>query len=237
MSDNPFGFNLPPNPGLPPNVIRPSLASKLGLFIPPAVDPQPFRLPLASFLINPQPPPSALGSLLTGLPIKLKKPRIFFSYHHKTDQYYYNEFSRIVHDTYECVYDHSLDDAIDSDDHDYIRQQIRDEFITGTSCTVVLVGPTTYQRKHVDWEIKATLDKGHGLIGIQLPTVVPDLFGRVLVPTRFNANINSGYALWQGFTWYGLVTNPDHLNQLIQIATERDKNLIVNPKEIKKQNG
>jgi hypothetical protein len=200
----------------------------VNLFYPP---------PLAGVPINPAPGLIGLGSYLAGLPITLKKPRIFFSYQHATDQCYYNEFSRIFHDTYECVYDNSLDDAIDSDDHDYIRQQIRDEFITGTSCTIVLVGLTTYQRKHVDWEIKATLDKGHGLIGIQLPNVIPNYLGRVAVPERLNANIDSGYALWQGFTWYELVANPARLNQLVQLAADRNQKLIVNPREIKKQNG
>ena len=100
-----------------------------------------------------------------------------------------------------------------------------------------MVGPTTYQRKHVDWEIKATLDKGHGLIGIQLPNVVPNYLGQITAPKRLSDNVSSGYALWQGFTWYELVANPARLNQLVQIAADRDKNLIVNPKEIKKQNG
>jgi len=219
MSNYPFGFNLP-NPEWPPKVVRPTIASSVNLFNPP---------PLAGVPINPAPGLIGLGSYLAGLPITLKKPRIFFSYQHATDQYF--------HDTYECVYDNSLDDAIDSDDHDYIRQTIRDEFITRTSCTIVLVGPTTYQRKHVDWEIKATLDKEHGLIGIQLPNVIPNYFGRVTVPQRLSANIDSGYALWQGFNWHNLVTNPALLNQLVQIAADRDQKLIVNPKEIKKQNG
>jgi hypothetical protein len=228
MSNYPFGFNLPPNPEWPPKVVRPTLASRLNLLNPP---------PPSGVPINPAPKLIGLGSYLAGLPIKLKKPRVFFSYQHSTDQYYYNEFSRIFHDTYECVYDNSLDDAIDSDDHDYIRQQIRDEFITGTSCTIVLVGRTTYQRKHVDWEIKATLDKGHGLIGIQLPDVIPNYLGQITAPKRFSDNVHSGYALWQGFTWSGLMANPALLNQLVESANNRDQSLIVNPHEIKKQNG
>jgi hypothetical protein len=168
--------------------------------------------------------------------IQPKCPRIFVSYQHSSDQYYYNEFSRIFHDTYEAVYDNSLARSIDSDNSEYVIQRIRDEFITGTSCTIVLVGPTSYQRKYLDWEIKATLDKEHGLIGIQLPNVVP-IYGTVLVPPRLNANINSGYALWQGFTWHQLIANPAMLNQLVQIASARDENLIRNPYEIKKQNG
>jgi len=187
----------------------------------------------ADLVASLQPPPKSFS--LADL-IQPKCPRIFVSYQHSSDQYYYNEFSRIFHDTYEAVYDNSLARSIDSDNSEYVIQRIRDEFITGTSCTVVLVGSTSYQRKYLDWEIKATLDKGHGLIGIQLPNVVP-LFGTVQVPPRLNANINSGYALWQGFTWHQLIANPALLNQLVQIAAARDKNLIWNPYEIKKQNG
>jgi len=46
---------------------------------------------------------------------------------------------------------------------------IRENFITGTSCTIVLCGAQTHLRKYVHWEIKATLDKEHGLIGVNLP--------------------------------------------------------------------
>lgn len=205
-------------------------------YYPPPVTPEPVRPSLASLLATVQPKPTLLGSLGSQFTQPVR-PRIFVSYQHSSDQYYYNEFSRIFHDTYECVYDNSLDDEIESDDHDYIKQRIRDEFITNTSCTIVLVGPTTYQRKHVDWEIKATLDKGHGLIGIQLPNVIPNYLGRITVPGRLSVNIDSGYALWQGFSWHDLIANPALLNQLVQFAADRDKSLIVNPKEIKKQNG
>ena len=53
---------------------------------------------------------------------------------------------------------------------EYVIRWIREGFITGPSCKVVLCGALTPQRKFVDWEIKATLDKDHGLIGINLPT-------------------------------------------------------------------
>jgi len=47
-------------------------------------------------------------------------------------------------------------------------QRIRDKYITGTSCTIVLCGPQARWRKYIDWEIKAALDKEHGLIGVWL---------------------------------------------------------------------
>lgn len=208
------------------------------LYQPPGSPKRP--LSLADLLrdIKPQTPPKTfdLSVLEALLPKNTLRPRIFVSYQHSSDQYYYNEFSRVFHDSYETIYDNSLRGCIRSDNPEYVIQRIRDEFITGTSCTIVLIGPTTFQRKYVDWEIKATLDREHGLIGVQLPNVIPYL-GRVSLPERLNANINSGYALWQGFTWNQLLTNPAMLNQLIQIATDREKSRIINPREIKKQNG
>jgi len=215
----------------------------------PPVTPKPERKPIVdwSALIQPKPPTPSLADLLIRPTVKPplfsladiqpKRPKIFVSYQHSSDQYYYNLFSQAFHDTYETVFDNSLRDEIDSDDHDYIKQRIREEFITGTSCTIVLIGPTTYQRKHVDWEIKATLDKEHGLIGVQLPNVVSSLTGQVLVPTRFNANINSGYAVWQGLSWQQLIANPALLKHHIADACARPKDRIVNPREIKTRNG
>ena len=104
----------------------------------------------------------ASGYGLYGLGILPKPPvkrKIFVSYHHDNDQAYYNEFSRFFSDQYDAIQDSSLDRLIDSDDTEYVMRRIRENYITGTSCTVVLCGPQTRWRKYVDWEIKATLDK------------------------------------------------------------------------------
>jgi hypothetical protein len=165
----------------------------------------------------------------------VERPRIFVSYQHSADQAYYDGFSKHFHDNYESVYDNSLSRMIDSDNPDYVIQRIRDEFITGTSCTVLLCGPTSYQRKYLDWEIKATLDKEHGLVGIQLPTLVPGANNCVIVPDRLHANIVSGYAVWGH--WNQLVQNPGLLSTWIAMATARPASLIVNPGTIKQRNG
>src|SRR5688500_597429 len=99
----------------------------------------------------------------------IAKRSIFVSYHHGGSQWYYDAFSTRFADEYNFVRDNSLRKAIDSDNSEYIRRQIREQYITGTSCTVVLCGPLTWGRKHVDWEIAATLDKLHGVVGIKLP--------------------------------------------------------------------
>lgn len=139
-----------------------------------------------------------LTNLLRGLEIPVK-PKVFVSYHHGGDQWYADRFGSLFHEQYQAVTDRSLDDCIDSDDCDYVYQRIRDEFISGTSCTVVLCGAETMNRKYVDWEIKATLDKEHGLLGVALPTARRDQSG-IFVPDRLHANIQSGYARWMHWT-------------------------------------
>ena len=55
-----------------------------------------------------------------------------------------------------------------------VRQKIRDEYIRDATVTIVLIGPRTWQRKHVDWEIGSSIRKTKmnprcGLMGILLP--------------------------------------------------------------------
>lgn len=155
----------------------------------------------------------------------ITKRRIFASYHHGGDQAYYDAFSRLFHDTYETIYDNSLERKVDSDNAEYILRKIREDYLTGTSCTVVLVGRDTWGRKFVDWEIEATLSKEHGLLGLQLPSL-PIVNDRVTIPDRLNDNIQSGYALWM--RWDYLATNPSILPTWIEQANVRDKSLIRN---------
>lgn len=98
--------------------------------------------------------------------------RLFVSYHHE-DQAYKDKFIQMMGDD---IVDESVGDG-DIDDRDKtstIRQKIRDEFIRDASVTVVLIGPRTWQRKYVDWEIGSSLRKTKrnsrcGLLGIVLP--------------------------------------------------------------------
>lgn len=175
-------------------------------------------------------------SVLDGLLPKITiRRRVFFSYQHSSDQAYYEAFSKIFHDGYEAIVDNSLERRIDSDDTNYVIQRIRDNYITGSSCTIVLVGPTSYERKYIDWEIKATLESEHGLIGVQLPTLPIQPNKTVIVPNRLHSNITSGYALW--LTWAQITANVQTLNSYVEDACSRSKKLLINPKEIKKQNG
>lgn len=159
------------------------------------------------------------------IPQRATKRKIFVSYHHRGDQQYYEIFAKQFSQIYDLVYDNSLDRRIDSDNVEYIIRKIREDYIVGSSCTVVLVGKETWARKFLDWEIDATLQKQHGLIGVCLPSARVEN-KKVIVPGRLHENIVSGYAIWTD--WASLTQNPGRLQALVEEANARPKNLIRN---------
>lgn len=174
------------------------------------------------------------GILGGGLPAAVKH-KIFVSYHHGGDQRYYDDFSNAFHKIYDVIFDNSLERRIDSDNSDYVMRQIRENYIKGSSCTIVLVGKENSGRKFVDWEIKATLDMGHGLIGVCLPSATRDATNsNVIVPDRLHSNIQSGFASW--VSWQDITSNAAQLERTVAYAKSRDPKLIVNPREIRSRN-
>lgn len=171
------------------------------------------------------------GTLSQSLLSQAIKRKIFVSYHHGGDRPYYDAFSRAMHSEYELLQDRSLRLEIKSDDSDYVIRRLREDYIVGTSCTIVLVGLETHQRKFVDWEIKATLDKGHGLIGI---TLSAGLLGPIL-PDRLHDNLISGYAIQ--LSWRALDRNPSVIRSAIEQANSCPKYLIDNSRRRRLRNG
>jgi len=173
---------------------------------------------------------------MNGLLAALMKPtrrKVFVSYHHGGDQAYYDEFSRFFHDQYEAIRDNSLERLIQSDDAEYVMRQIRERHINGTSCTIVLIGAQSHERKYLDWEIKATLDQCHGLIGIVLPTHATNPAGEIVVPDRFLDNHKSGYAVWAH--WNGLTAQG--LTQLINASIAKPQWQIDDSRQLRQRNG
>jgi hypothetical protein len=136
--------------------------------------------------------PSLLGQALATQP----KRNVFISYHHENDQGWANLMRKTYADKYEIFYDSSLDDEVDSDDADYINKVIREDYIVGTSITIVLCGPETWKRRFVDWEIYSTLHHEHALLGVILSTATKNFQGNFIVPDRLYDNIAPGYAHW-----------------------------------------
>ena len=131
--------------------------------------------------------------------IQLPRHKVFVSFHHH-DQVYKDCFIRMMGKDIvdESVRDGDIDDRNKSTET--IRQEIRDNFIRDATVTVVLIGPYTWQRKHVDWEIGSSLratklNSRCGLLGILLPNH-PDGYPKTgkynphLIPPRLADNCN-----------------------------------------------
>jgi hypothetical protein len=151
---------------------------------------------------------------------------IFVSYHHGGDRYYYDLSSKIFCEQLDVIHDNSPERAIDSDDPTYVQRRLRENHIGGSSCTFVLVRGKTWGRKHVDWEISDTLEKKHGLIGVQLPTAPILGLDSVRAPERLADNVRTSYALW--IHWNELMQNPAALPDLIEQANAKSALLIKN---------
>ncbi len=160
------------------------------------------------------------------------KHKVFISYHHAGDQWWYDKFAEFFAETYEVFSDKSLQRAYDSDNDAYARFQIRSNDIKGSSCTIVLCGAATHQRKYVDWEIKATLDMRHGLIGVWLPTLPPHPNGGTDKPARLQDNIDSRYA--KSIRWDAATV--DNMKATIEAALASPAILINNSRPLRQRN-
>ena len=105
--------------------------------------------------------------------------RIFISYQHddrmKAKGFNLLRWNKNVN--LEFVGRHLLD-PVDSKNEKYIREQIREQ-LSGTSVTVVLIGKNTADSDWVADEVKWSLEKKNGVVGIRLePNVAtpPSLF-------------------------------------------------------------
>lgn len=163
------------------------------------------------------------------------KRKVFVSYHHSNDRHYYNAFMNAFSNNYNVVQDSSVERALDSNNSDYVIRSIRENFITGSSCTIVLCGAETPWRKFVDWEIKATLDKRHGLIGVNLPSNPLGANKKYTVPDRLLDNIQSGFSVW--VDWGSFTQSYQTVQQYIELANSKPTQYINNSRVLKQRNG
>ncbi len=154
--------------------------------------------------------------------------KTFISYYHKDDQYYKNEFERRFG---HVLLNKSVSDGeIDTDlSTNYIKRLIQKGYITDTSVLVVLIGPNTHCRKHVDWEISAALNKkvgGYsGLIGILLPEfrlTVDGKYNYKDIPPRLADNVESGYATV--YTWDWVCAGESRIKKAVEDAFQNRVN-------------
>lgn len=147
------------------------------------------------------------------------KHKVFISYYHNDDESYRDKFEELFGDLFinKCVKPGDIDEDLSTN---YIKRLIQENYISDTSVVVVLVGPKTYCRKHVDWEISAGLMKkvgGYsGLLGLCLPEH-PDYnnnnIDEKITPPRLLDNIKSGYA-----KYYNWTTNKNSIKKIIETA-------------------
>lgn len=145
----------------------------------------------------------------------LPKHRTFISFYHADDQYYKNYIDKYL--SKKIINKSVMDGEYDSENSDeYIKRLIREEKISDSSVVVVLVGPNTRKRKHVDWEIyaglRASIHGNSGLVGIILPEVREAHGGGYYyadMPARLADNIKSGYA--ELYSWDYAIKNFDSI--------------------------
>jgi len=142
--------------------------------------------------------------------------KVFISYYHKDDNKYRKKFEESFGHLF--ISKSVESGEIDTDVSDeYVKRLIREEYITDTSVLIFLVGPKTYCRKHVDWEISAGLSKkagGYsGLLGLMLPTHpnFREKYDPNTIPKRFYDNIKSGFS-----DFYYWSENEDNIKKWIE---------------------
>ena len=141
-----------------------------------------------------------------------RRHKVFISYHHQEDQRVQGPVRANDERPHRRQVGRHTGDIIDQGlPVDEVRRRIRDEYIADATVTVVLIGRCTWQRKHVDWEISASLiDTSHndrcGLLGIRLPTHTDFSdaeYNPRLIPPRLAANCEGNDPFAAVHRWSG----------------------------------
>ncbi len=148
--------------------------------------------------------------------------KVFISYYHKDDQAYRDYLEKYFGDVFisKSVQPGDINTDISTD---YIKQLIQQDYISDTSVLLVLVGPKTICRKHVDWEISAALSAKVGGYSGVAAILLPELkllqngnYDYETVPARFADNAKSGYAL--AYTWAHATQSKENMRNIIEAA-------------------
>ena len=139
----------------------------------------------------------------------IPRHKVFISFYHE-DQYYKEKFAELLggHIVDKSVSDGDIDDT--NVQTETIRRKIRDGFIADATVTAVLIGPCTWQRKHVDWEIGSSLrdtknNSRCGLLGILLPNhpnYQDKTYNPRLIPPRLSDNCGEGDPFAKIYHWH-----------------------------------
>lgn len=137
----------------------------------------------------------------------MQRHNVFVSYHHQNDQYYREEFEKLFNNIYDVMVSKSVQigDIDPNLPSERVRQIIRDKYLRDSTVTVVLIGSETWKRKHIDWEIAASIrntqyNSRSGLLGIILPSyhsnyrIENGQYKKSFIPPRLSDNIDCGFA-------------------------------------------
>lgn len=150
---------------------------------------------------------------------KAVRHKCFVSYHHVDE----SEAVEFIETFKEVFIPRALgvsdeDDFIESDDTDYVMEQIRERYLVDSTVTIVLVGKCTWARRYIDWEVYSTLrndknNKRSGLVAVTLHSA-SDYHDKKLPPrVADNVNGKEGYA-----RWYKYPTTKTGLKNMIEEA-------------------
>ncbi len=153
------------------------------------------------------------------------KHKVFLSYYHRDDQFYRDFFENAFKHLYITKTVQPGDINTDNST-EYIRRLIREDYISDASIVIVLVGPKTRCRKHVDWEVSAGLSRSagglSGLVGILLPEFPltrDHKYSSSDLPLRLSDNVSTGYASLE--SWSSIASNAEYLTKILDGAFDR----------------
>jgi hypothetical protein len=134
----------------------------------------------------------------------LSKHKVFVSAHHGNDQAYQDCFAQLLGNQGDVAVSRSVQigDVGPIAEVDPLYKTIRDNYLGDTNITIVLIGADTWKRRHVDWEIGASIRQTpfstpSGLMDILLPTYnfpAPNQYDTYTIPPRLHANFQCGFA-------------------------------------------
>lgn len=162
------------------------------------------------------------------------KHKVFVCFH--SDDIAYKEiFEQISRDVIitRSVQEGDIPDGITTET---TMQKIRQEYLSDSTVTVVLIGKNTWQRKYVDWEIYTSL-RGtpscprSGLLGIILPSYPRSTTGTYnicTIPPRLYDNTNKGEPNKVGYACiYEWLNDPQTIKRVVDEAFSKRNNVPV----------
>lgn len=155
--------------------------------------------------------------------------KVFVSFHHKLDEKwkikFADKFSSILIPKW--VNNNEINSELSTD---YIKRIIQEDYISSSTITVVLIGNETYLRKHVDWEISASISSKvggrSGLLGLILPSrkdYSTKKYEPNTIPQRLYDNVKTEYA--KIYNWTDKI---EDMQIILQEAFDRKNNKTLN---------